>query len=787
MKLPLPGSVRGLVTLMVALALLPALLIFLFTSYNKALDDVEQLNKTALRAASGIARHQSELVENTHLLLLTLSQLDEIRRLDGEESAVIFRNLLLHAPFYANIRLCGLDGTVLASADFTPAPLSEAEGRLFAAARKDAHFSVQALAGEQGRADSVLLCGLPVRVGGEIRALLLASLTVGLSAQQGERLAANHVERVYLVDEGGMILFSYPARELEGTPVAGGLAEAWARMGQAGERYGVVETTAGQHMVFGRLLSGDGGGAGISVVLNVSPATIYDRTREHIVNSLFLLLGILAVGLAVTGRLCSYSLHGPMRLLLKAATRIKEGDLATRIGAIAMPTELRLLADSMDSMAESLFIRDRELTEARDAADAANKAKTNFLATMSHEIRTPMNAILGMTYLSRQGDLSEQQRGYLDKIHGEGGRLLETINDILDFSKMEAGKLHLEQTPFSLRAVLDEALAAPGQEARDKGVDFSASLAPGVPPVLIGDPTHVTQVLANLAGNAVKVTQRGMVSVSCGMEQPDPPALTLVLRITDTAGGLNGREMEQYFPQREREGAMSVLEDGIGLNLAVTRKLIQLMLGSVDVTTEAGRGSTVTLRLPLVEGSRTALEAAERGAAPAFEAAPAAPTGAPAATPPEAPATAEAALSGACDAPVDATCLGGLHILLVDDNLVNLMVAEEILQSAGARVRSVSDGREAVKALADLGEGDAPYQVVLMDLQMPGMDGFAATRAIRAMERFAHLPVIAMTAQDKNEEWEACRAAGMSGFIGKPIDVPVLLRTIANITGNDSG
>lgn len=426
-----------------------------------------------------------------------------------------------------------------------------------------------------------------------------------------------------------------------------------------------------------------------------------------------------------------------------------------------MPQEFRQLAESLDSMAASLEKRDRDLVEARDAANVGNQAKSDFLANMSHEIRTPMNAILGMTYLTRQSELTKQQRDYIDNIHSEAEKLLVTVNDILDFSKIEAGKLHIEHVPFDLPGVLAKTVATVRQEAEKKGIAFSAALPPEDSGVLLGDPFHLGQLLGNLLGNAIKITKRGPVHFACSLETPDQRGAVLHCRITDESGDMKAEELARLF--EDRKGDAMVVEKGFSLNLVLAQRLLRLMQGEIESCSEDDGGTHFTFRLPFARSSDPASGEDAKSGASRGAAAPAA---------------------GASQSPADENeagpdSLNGLRILLVEDNLINQQIAEDILSGFGASVHIASNGLEALDLLH---MDSAAYDVVLMDLYMPELDGIAATKRIRMDSRLAHLPIIAMTAQAKGPEWEACLQAGMNDIAVKPIDVPSLLATIKKWT-----
>ena len=750
MKFPLPASLKGLVTLIVLLALLPAMALIFYSGYARVHTDMATLSKAALRSARAIMTQQAQAVENTRILLMTLARLKEVRERDPEGSAVLFRNILLQTPVYANIRLLNVNGTTIASADPVGAELSGPAREAFTDALARPGFSVRVLPREQNSDSPLLNCQYPIRAHNSTPGVLLASLRITISPPELHALASQQIEHLHIVDKAGRIIFGYPSEDCEGSLEEYRHDQAWRRISASGGRGGYFRDEDGAHVVFEKLPAKESLPPDLTLILTISPNLLTEQTWKQIVQNVFLLSGALLVALLITRYLCHITLIAPIRRLLRAANSIKEGDLDTRIGVARLPQELQILAGSIDKMSSALANRDEELRTARDQANSGSQAKTDFLANMSHEIRTPMNAILGMTYLSRQGELTDQQRIYLDNIHSEADKLLLIINDILDFSKIEAGKFHIESIPFALHRLLEEVIASAREEAARKNIDFAAALPTDLPLCLKGDPLHLRQVLGNMLASAIKVTSGGGLGLLCTFERGVPPMLDLEFRITDRGGGMNTEELASLFPpeSEDEETAAPGPGDGFVLNLAVTRKLARLMKGDLQIqTVPHGPGNSIMLRLPFLEADASELK--------------------------DDPMP----LSGDGKKPADGKPLANIRILLVEDNLINQQIAQEILAGFGAEVHTASNGVEALALLETMPQTQACH-LVLMDLQMPEMDGLETTRRIRLDKRFSQLPVIAMTAQTHDEEWKECADAGMDDFVSKPIDVPGLLATV---------
>jgi PAS domain S-box-containing protein len=409
--------------------------------------------------------------------------------------------------------------------------------------------------------------------------------------------------------------------------------------------------------------------------------------------------------------------------------------------------------------AAGVFLRDisdrkraqQQAKDAREVAEAANRSKSEFLANMSHEIRTPMTAILGFADLlgSDEVDDPAARARHVETIKRNGEHLLSLLNDVLDHSKIEAGRMTVESIPTDLEAVIGDSVELMSPRAELKGLSVRRRADTRLPRVILSDPTRLRQIILNLLSNAIKFTHAGEVVLSASLDESDPAAARLRLSVSDTGIGMTRDQLEKIFtPFQQADGTTTRRFGGTGLGLGISRKLAHLMNGDITVESTAGRGSIFTLVLNV--GPVADLEFDRAGLSP-HETRP------------------EPSRSDAQGAPP----LAGLRLLVAEDGVDNQRLIGHVLRKAGAEVTIVENGQLALDAVT---QSPSSFDVVLMDMQMPVMDGYTAARVIR--DRGLRVPVVALTAHAMSDEVERCLAAGCVAYASKPLDKPKLIALI---------
>ncbi|HEH6419869.1 ATP-binding protein [Pseudomonas aeruginosa] len=484
------------------------------------------------------------------------------------------------------------------------------------------------------------------------------------------------------------------------------------------------------------------------VVVGMSNDAFSQRQQEILLKAALLAAFALILTFLVARRLAQ-RLSAPISTMGQAVEAIQSGDYKTSL-PILDDGEIGDLARHINNLASGLDRASREqeqaisqLISAREEAEQANRAKSDFLAMMSHELRTPMNGVLGMLQLLETTEQTREQAEYTALATESTEHLLKVINDILDFSRIERGALELECIPFNLLELVQGSALVFQHSAQQRGLALELQIQAGLENIEVcGDPTRIRQILVNLLGNALKFTEEGAIHLSLEWQALDHDVLWLTCAVHDSGIGISPERLEHMFDAfQQADSSISRRYGGTGLGLAIARTLAERMGGTLQAESKEGSGSTFTLEIPLP-----------------FQ---------------QSPAHRQQAAGDA--APVAA----GQEILLVEDNPVNQTVIEAMLRSLGYRVTLVADGIQAVRSAER-----QRYDAILMDCRLPVLDGYSATREIRAQENGRQVPIIALTANALQGDRENCLQAGMNDYLAKPFKQAELQRILQRWIGS---
>lgn len=729
-----------LITLLISL---PAVVIIVLLGLEQRRTAVEDAYQLTSLLAERIASEQKQSATAAEQVLLTLSQLPEVRQKNRTAVQPLLQRLKELNPQYANLLVADREGTVWAAVAMPPPPASISDRRYFKNAIRTGRLSSGEYVVSKSLSKPVFHFALPYRdQSGKLGGVIIVAMRIDRYTSILEQAKLTAGADYVLLDHAGIMLSralqpenaigrKYPL--LLDDMLNGPDINSFTSRGSLGDM---------RFISYRKIrLSGESEPY-MYVRVGIPVSSALDAANRAMAKSLFLLSASLMSAFVVAYLIGKRSIADRIVRLETASHRLAGGDLKARISDVVIGGELGGLAESFDRMAEQLSRREAELEQARVSAESANRAKSEFLANMSHEIRTPMNGMFGMIQLLRFTRLENDQREYLDNLEMSGKNLLALINDILDLSRIESGKMQLETVDFSVRHAVQEILDAQLLQIRQKGLQLTVDLHADVPELVCGDALRFKQVVLNLLGNAIKFTHQGGISVSLGVLHTQDDACNLLLTVQDTGIGMTEEQLGRVFNVFEQaDNSTTRTYGGSGLGLAICRRLVALMGGRIWATSNLHQGTTFYVAL------QYAIPAARPDAN-----------------------VIEGELPG--ELPVASR---PLKILVAEDNAINAFSLVSMLKKMGHETEVAVNGREALELWQTWA-----CALILMDISMPEMDGKIAAASIREQELHlgGHTPIIAVTAHTLQGDRERFLAEGFDGYVAKPVDIQLLAAEI---------
>ncbi|WP_158947850.1 response regulator [Pseudodesulfovibrio cashew] len=739
------GSIRKKLIFLVLLATLPVFAVLLVNQVNERNDDVRLAEQDIIIFLHGFSEVQRGITDSTRTLLGTISELPEIRNGDPVGSRRILSTLLKANPIYTNAILVDLAGKVVAMGRGQDKGLNFSDRKQFRDAVRTKRFaSGEFVIGKQ-TGNSIFPFGMPVlNEDGGVEGVVLIGVDLEVFGGLYDKSRYPGGAFFGLCDHRGLRLYRHPMPEglNLGDPIVRRVFEAAKGEDRPGLLNAVTSEGVPRIVAFEPLRLTPDDPPYMYMFMGLDHASIVARANRSLLYGAVVAVISLCCALLFAWLLGWKAIAAKIDRLALAARRLGRGEEGVSSGVPYEDGEIGQLAQSFDTMSVLLKKREVDLHAAKEAAEAANKAKDEFLANISHEVRTPLNGVMGMLQLAKEAAVCEEQRSYLNTALDSSRSLLRVLNDLLDFIKVGAGKLELLEEPFDLKELLEQVAGLFRQQVAEKGVSLETEIHSCASGYYLGDAGRLRQVMFNLMGNAIKFTHTGSITIEVSAEAEGKEGIVrLDFAIKDTGVGIPEDKLEYIFDAfTQVDGSLSREYQGTGLGLPIVKNLVSLMGGKCVLKSTVGKGTMVFFSVKMLRGRKPGGEAPVR------------------VRPVESPP---------------------LRILLVEDERVNRIMARSLLDKMGHTVVTAENGAAALGVLLE-----QSVDVVLMDIQMPVMDGLEATRIIRTSPEHrghATVPVIALSAHAADHDKQRARKAGVNEYLTKPFEKEALMRVLLTV------
>jgi len=749
MLLKLRGSIRRKLIYLVVLATFPVFAVLISKGFVQRNEDVRSAVRDTTIFLRSFSEVQQRTTDSTRTLLRTVSEMPEIKRGDVEGSKRILSTLLKANPIYTNVILLDAKGDVIVMGKGENKGYNFSDRKQFRDAMRTGKFAYGEFVIGKATKKSIFPFAIPVM--GEMgipQGAIIIGVNLGQYRDLYDKSEFTDGSFFGISDHNGIRLFRYPAPDSApmGVPIKQAVFDSARRSGAPG----IIETTASDGVdriiAYVPLRLTPEGLPYMYMFIGLDRSKVVAAANEDLLNSAIVSGLSLCLALSLAWLLGWRSIAAKLDQLTLSVQKIGQGDEGVTSGLDYKDGEIGLLAQSFDTMSSLLRMREKDLQKAKEAAESANKTKDEFLANISHEVRTPLNGVMGMLQLLQDTKVDNEQRSFLITAFQSSRNLLRVLNDLLDFIKVGSGKLELLEEPFDLEGLVQQSVDLFQLQLEEKDVALEFHIDPGVRGQYSGDVGRIRQILFNLIGNAIKFTESGTIGVEVYMlPHPVEGRDRLFFSIEDTGVGIPDDKIDSIFDAfTQVDGSFSRGHQGTGLGLPIVKKLVTLMGGNCVIESEIGIGTTVLFCVLVGE--------------------------------------AEAVL-GQDNENQTTTPLIPLNVLLVEDEKVNQIMAKRLLEKMGHSVVCAGNGQE---CLTRIGEHD--FDAILMDIQMPVLDGLATTRQIRsdqAFSRVANIPIIALSAHAAESDIDKAFQAGVDEYIVKPFEKKALEEALSSVRISD--